>query len=125
MNFKLFKAIGELVNQAKIRETEEHMKFLEFYRELVLNLPSESISQFGMLDVSVIDTDGKRQLFGIILTVTDYVWWKALIENGARFVRSPEVVKADMLAKFSEQAEMSRLTVDERKELLKLLESGK
>ena len=124
MNFEIFKAIGNLSLKAKVREEQEYKEFLAFYKELVENMPTELTILFGNLGgIETSKAGHKPSVYGIELTATDYIWWKNKIENeGCRFVHGIPHVKSLMLERFAKNAESHRLSPEERKELIAMLE---
>jgi hypothetical protein len=116
-NTSIFKAVADLVTGAKARETEEHARFLRFYRDLVETLPTAATKAFGGLSLA----DATR----IELTATDYIWWKNKIEQqGYRFSAGVFAVQANMLNHLAKKAEAERLDPAERKALLALLDEA-
>jgi hypothetical protein len=126
VNIDIFSAIGDLAISSRRRVEVEHSDFLVFYRQLVETMPTEMVEIFGTLDgIRVRLRRGKVEDYGIELTATDFMWWKSLIEaDHARFVSGPADVKRRMLERFATGAEAERLTPDERKKLLFLLDSA-
>lgn len=124
MNLATFKAIGELAIGAKRRQEKEYADFIAFYRDLVENLPTEVTELFGKLDNIPVRRwgSGKTENVGLILSVADLLWWTHEFEMKTRFVNGISYVKSEMLARLSRQAETERLSPDERKRLLAILD---
>jgi hypothetical protein len=122
MKLNVFKAVVDLAMGAKARRSTEHQEFLTFYRSLVETVPTEAIGLFGSMPVNVFEA-GKQEDWAIELTATDYIWWKKKIESGARFVVDPSEVQLAMLNRMSKKADMERLSPDERKSLIALMEA--
>lgn len=117
----LFRAVAVLATGAKARNAAAHRDFLAFYRDIVETVSVETVAAFGSMSVDVV---GKSNNWAIELTATDYVWWKEEISRGARFVKDPSAVRLAMLNRLSKQAEATKLTPDERKSLIALLETA-
>ena len=126
MDVNIFRAIGELAVSAKRRTDKQYADFLAFYRQVVETLPTEMVEIFGELDVPVKLKDGTKETNGLLLTATDYMWWKRHIETfGMRFTYGPMNVEARMLEQFSKSAETHMLSPEERKNLIALLEQAR
>lgn len=122
MDVNIFKAIGDLAVGAKRRTDKDYADFIAFYRQLVETLPIEVTDLFGSLDDVQVRRDGKLEGCGLELNVTDVIWWQHEIKTGTRFVCGIAQVKSDMLRRLALKAETQRLTPDERKSLLALLD---
>lgn len=123
----IFRAVAEMALGAKARRDQENEKFLSFYRELVETLPTDVTELFGhMGKVAVTLKNGETPSWGIELTATDYIWWcNEIRENGVRFTQGPRAVEQAMIARLAKQAESQRLTPEERKKLISLLDDFK
>ena len=121
MDVNIFKAIADIALGAKKRQDEEYSAFLAFYRELVETLPTEVTTLFGSMPRRVIEND-EVVSYNIMLTATNFVWWKAKIEKtGTRFTTGPVVTRLAMLDHISKKAETNSLSPEQRKALLALL----
>jgi hypothetical protein len=122
---KLFQAIADLASNAAGRVTDEHQEFLNFYRGLVDTVPPETVGRFGNLGVAVIENGAVQTQWGIELTATDYLFWKQKIGAGVRFSPAHGGVKSvprAMATRLAKQAETAGLTLEERQQLLNLLD---
>lgn len=124
IELNVFKAIADLAVGAKARRDEEHQEFLRFYRSLVETLPTMATEAFGNLNGVKVTARKAAQSWGIELTVSDYLWWKHEIEQGARFVEGVAAVQTSMLHRLSKAAEAQRLSPEERKEMLSLIDGS-
>lgn len=120
----VFNAIAELAVGARRRSKQEHQDFLSFFREVVATVPAEVVETFGhMSGVQCVHPNGEIKSYGILLTATDYMFWKQKIEiEGIRFVKGAASVQMDMLDRLSTQAEMQRLSPAERTALIEMME---
>lgn len=120
----IFKAIGELAIGAKRRREAEYADFIAFYRELVETLPIDVCDLFGTLnEVQVMRAKAsKSEGVGLELNVADLMWWQHEIKLGTRFVHGIKQVKSDMLRRLTLKAETERLSPEERKSLISMLD---
>lgn len=124
MNTHTFVKIADLAVGAKHRRMREYDALMQFYRSLVDAVPSEAAELFGKMNVTVYE-DGKRADWGLYISATDYMWWKNKIATGkVRFWASIDAIKAEMLNRFAEQVEKDGLSLEERQNLLRLLEEA-
>ena len=112
--------LASLINMlagAKARETQEHAAFLDFYARLVMSISQEGAEIFGnMGGVSV--KKGKvleSDKWGIELNPVDLAWWQTkIMQEGYRFVKGPDNVKAAMLQHVNNIMSQYKLTEEER-----------
>ncbi len=122
---KIFQAIADIATNAAGRVTDEHQEFLTFFRSLVETVPPETAQRFGTLGVTAIEGGALTANWGVMLTATDYLFWKQKIAEGVRFSPAHGGVKSvprAMVTRLAKQAEAAGLTLEERQQLLKLLD---
>lgn len=119
----VFQKIGQIVLSSKARQDQEYEEFFKFYRALVETTDGEVATAIGTTNVDVVCTGWTaHQTWGIKLTPADYLFWKEKYAIGVRFKYSLEAVKAAILAKMVNAAQDTKLTAEERKQLLALLD---
>jgi hypothetical protein len=121
----LFQSIANLAVTATGRVTEDHEKFLVFYRGLVETVPPEVAELFGSLTVAVVEKGELKSSWGVLLTATDYLFWKQKIAEGVRFSPShggAKSVPRALATRLAKKAEEAGLTLQERQALLALLD---
>ena len=117
-----FAALASFFVKVDVAETAKYIEFLDFYETIVRNTPTAAVKKFGRLNVST-RIGGENKTFGLILTATDFMWWKSNIENGARFVNGIDAVQRAIFSQLSELAESLDITKESRAELLDILKS--
>jgi hypothetical protein len=124
---KMFQAVADIATNAAGRVTEEHQEFLKFFRELVETVPPEVAERFGTLKVTALEKGKETEGWGVMLTATDYLFWKQKISDGVRFSPRHGGVKSvprAMVTRLAKQAETAGLTLEERQKLVKLLDEA-
>ncbi len=125
MSLNIFSAISDLAIGARLRRKAEDGEFLKFYRSIVETVSPEVVSIFGHMPNVHVVSNGKKEEWGIELTATDFIWWKSKLESGdVRFVEGGNAIKAAMLHRMARMAEVEKLSADERKRLISLLEDS-
>lgn len=119
----LINKMFDLSGRAAQRRLNEHNDFLSFLEMLVRSAPVDVTAAFGKLTVEVVE-DGKTKNFGIILTAPDFMFWKAAIENGARFVSPPATIKRSILDRLSQCIGAMQMTPEEKGEFIDLMKSA-
>lgn len=116
-----FKAVSGIFLSSKSRRDKEYAEFLSFFRELIEETDGAIANAFGKINVEV--ARGKtKETCGLILTVADYIYWQEKFAAGFHFVEGIEAVKTKILMCLAEKAESNKLTADERKALLAILD---
>lgn len=118
----IFRAVAALAMNAMGNRKQEQQEFLSFLRELVESVPEEVTREFGTLSGIKAVKDGTEHDWGIMLNVTDYLWWKDKFEQGYRFAERPERVQAKILARLAKVAEGQGLDAEGRRTLLAILD---
>lgn len=118
----VFSEIADIALGARKRRIAENEGFLAFYREIVETVPQEVVSLFGKMTVRV--TEGNTQAdWGLLLTATDYIFWKNKLSEGrVKFTSGNTRIKQMMHERLAEKAENEGLPPEERKRLIALLE---
>lgn len=122
MNPPVFQQIGQLVLTGKRRRDLECEGFMKFFRALVEMTDSAVAKEVGGVSVTVLLVGNKEETWKIELTASDYAFWKEKFAVGVRFKYSLDAVKAAILKAMTAAAERNKLTADERKQLLALLD---
>ena len=121
-----FRALGDIILNNKKKRDIENQEFLKFFRELVETLPAEACKKFGQLTGVDVIVDNTAKQFGIILSVTDFLWWRNAFETtNVRFTNGPENVKMKMLERLTAVSEVDSLGPADRKKILAILIEAK
>jgi hypothetical protein len=118
----VFLQVGSIFLSSKARREAEYSDFLSFYKSLVEQTDGAVASAVGTISVDV-RVGKEKKSYGIILSPTDYLWWKQSLAENVVFEKSVEHIKSSMLIALAKAAEGNKLTAEERKALLALLDA--
>ena len=119
MKVKTISKLFSLVTKVEERKTKEHLEFLDFYQELVLQTSSELTKKFGELPV---ETEGGTALLSV--DPVDFGYWHTAIKNGVRFKKGASQVKLDIYNRLANKVKDLSMTAEERSEFIQLVKSG-
>ena len=122
ISFRAFEVLVGIVTGSRERETREHKEFMRFYQELVKIVPEPIAKEFGSIKVPTTVKGRLQDGYRLELNVTDYLWWKTIIDEGGRFVEGSGSVQRDIWDGLTKLVRDNALTEDERKNLMLLME---
>lgn len=125
---ELVKSVSDIFMSSHKRRQAQYEDFLAFYKRIVEDTDTAVAKVVGTINVSVmakLDTAKvERKEFGIILSPSDYMWWKQHLGIDIDFVFSVEAVKTHIIRSIAKAAEANDLTNDERRRLLSALDQA-
>lgn len=126
VDMNLIQGVADIFTASKKRRDKEYADFLEFYKKMVETSSSDIAKVIGNTCTVHVGGDGKEDRnWGLYLTIACYLEWKAAIANGLRFTKMTiEQVQTSMVLALAKVAESNKLTTEERKALLELLDKA-
>lgn len=119
----IMQGVADIFTASKARRDAEYADFLSFYRNLVENVSADVAKAIGKVNDFMVEGSKDRSQAPIYLTATCYLEWKQAIADGQWFTKSSiEQVKTFMLMALAKSAEANKLTTEERKALMALLD---
>lgn len=119
--FKSFVVLIEVISGARKKATEEHLDFLEFYKDLVSIIDHDTAVEFGSLQVPTVIKGVLHENYRLELNPTDYTWWRSIIiDEKGRFKEGPQSVQLRIWDHLVSQTRMIDMTPDQRQRILNL-----
>lgn len=123
IEFRAFEALIRYITSDRERITREHMMFLDFYQDLVKLIPDDLAKEFGSISAPTMTKGKNQEGYKMELNVTDYLWWKSVIEDGGRFVKGVSQVQRDIWDHLNKHVRQGALTDEQRMELIDLMKT--
>jgi len=123
--FNAFKVLVSIISGSRERETNEHMAFLEFFKQLVGIVPDDMAREFGRINAPTTIKGNVDKSYQLELTVTDYLWWHGIIADDlGRFVDGPKAIQRQIWDRLTTLNRKHMLTEEQRSQLLGLVKEA-
>ena len=119
--FRAFATLIEVISGARKQATEEHLDFLEFYKDLVAIIDYDTAVEFGSIKVPTVVKGKLCEGYRLELTTADCIWWRTIIiDEKGRFASGAYAVQLEIWDRLANQIKTLELTPEQRQKILNL-----